>query len=242
MSSNEERNPYEGVGKAAWEKRQLIQEEYPDNLYKEAYGDRETVLSAEQRQGLLVILSFLEQRQRDVLEMRYRDKFTFSEIGKIIGVTTERVRQIEHKALRGLRYPRYHKIVLNGFDGYIKLLRENNYQKGYDDGYLIGYDRGIGDAGAGVIRPGVSVRIIDLPIEALRISAGTHRCLSDAGFEKIAELLILDEKEVKRIPKLSTKRRQEVAIGIKRYQIRSEVWEFYLPYEQKYDIMKENKK
>ena len=41
MSSNEvKRNPYEGVGKAAWEKRQLILEDYPGNLYKEAYSCR----------------------------------------------------------------------------------------------------------------------------------------------------------------------------------------------------------
>ena len=57
MSSNEEkRNPYEGVGKAAWAKRQLIQEDYPENLYKEAYGDYETVLNEDQAKALLVAM------------------------------------------------------------------------------------------------------------------------------------------------------------------------------------------
>lgn len=70
-----------------------------------------------------------------------------------------------------------------------------------------GYYQGVRDANSGSVKPGVSVRIVDLPIEALCISVGTHRCLTEAGFEKIAELLILDEKEIKRIRKFTTKRR-----------------------------------
>lgn len=129
MNSNEKRNPYEGVGKAAWEKRKLILEDYPGNLYKEAYGDYETILTEDQIHGLLVAMCFIEHRQRIVLEMRYRDKMAFSEIGKILGITTERVRQIEHKAMRGIRTPRQHKLATNGFDGYIRQLRENDKKK-----------------------------------------------------------------------------------------------------------------
>lgn len=240
MSSTEKRNPYEGIGKAAWEKRRLIQEDYPGNLYKEAYGDYETVLSEDQIRGLFVAMCFLEPRQRTVLEMRYQDKMAFSEIGKIIRVTTERVRQIEHKAMRGLRTPRQHKLVKNGFEGYIQLLRESDKKKSYDRGYLDGYYQGVKEAGSGVAKPGVSVRIVDLPVEALCLTPATHRCLQEAGFDKIAELLVLDEKEVRRIPKLSTKRRREIAEGLRRYQIRNAVWDFYLPYEEKYETKKEN--
>lgn len=240
MNSNENRNPYEGVGKAAWEKRRLIQEDYPGNLYKEAYGDYETVLNDDQTRGLFVAMCFLEPRQRTVLEMRYQDKMAFSEIGKIIGVTTESVRQIEHKAMRGLRTPRQHKLVTNGFEGYIRLLRESDKKKNYDRGYLDGYYQGVKEAGSGVVKSGISVRIVDLPLEALCLTPATQRCLREAGFDKIAELLILDKKEVKRIPKLSTKRRQEIAEGLRRYQIRNAVWDFYLPYEEKYEMKKEN--
>lgn len=99
--------------------------------------------------------------------------------------------------------------------------------------YLDGYHQGIREANEGTAKPGVSVRILDLPIEALCLTVGAVQCLRDAGFEKIAELLLLDEKEIKRIPKLWTKRRQEIAKGLKHYQICNEVWRFYLPYEQK---------
>lgn len=238
MSSNEEkRNPYEGVGKAAWEKRQLIQEDYPGNLYNEAYGDYETVLDDDQIRGLFTAMAFIEPRQRMILEMRYRDKMSFSEIGKLIGVTTERVRQIEHKAMRGIRTPRLHKIVKNGLDGYIRMLRNQEKKQSYERGYMDGYYKGIKEANAGEVKPGVSVRIIDLPIEALCLQVGTVRCLREADVNKIAELLILNEIEVKRIPKLSTKRRLEIAVGLKRFQICNDVWEFYLPHEQKYETV-----
>jgi RNA polymerase primary sigma factor len=55
------------------------------------------------------VLGFLSERERDVLEMRFGLKdgqdHTLEEVGQYFGVTRERIRQIEAKALRKLRHP-----------------------------------------------------------------------------------------------------------------------------------------
>jgi len=54
-------------------------------------------------------LDALSEREREVLEMRFglRDgqSHTLEEVGQFFGVTRERIRQIEAKALRKLRHP-----------------------------------------------------------------------------------------------------------------------------------------
>ncbi len=61
------------------------------------------------REQIRNVLGFLTDREREVLEMRFGlvdgKDHTLEEVGKRFGVTRERIRQIEAKALRKLRHP-----------------------------------------------------------------------------------------------------------------------------------------
>jgi RNA polymerase primary sigma factor len=62
------------------------------------------------REQMKDLLDSLSARERGVLELRFGLKDgqsrTLEEVGKLFGVTRERVRQIEAKALRKLRHPK----------------------------------------------------------------------------------------------------------------------------------------
>ncbi|MFZ0547795.1 MAG: RNA polymerase sigma factor RpoD [Candidatus Promineifilaceae bacterium] len=67
------------------------------------------------REQVRNVLGFLSERERQVLEMRFglmdgRDH-TLEEVGREFGVTRERIRQIEAKALRKLRHPSRSKVL-----------------------------------------------------------------------------------------------------------------------------------
>jgi RNA polymerase primary sigma factor len=61
------------------------------------------------REQVRNVLDFLTDREREVLEMRFGlndgKDHTLEEVGRMFGVTRERIRQIEAKALRKLRHP-----------------------------------------------------------------------------------------------------------------------------------------
>ena len=63
-----------------------------------------------------IILSTLKERERKVIELRFgmgdcSEPKTLEEIGNIFGLTRERIRQIESKAIKKLRHPSRSKSI-----------------------------------------------------------------------------------------------------------------------------------
>ena len=60
-------------------------------------------------------LDVLSEREREILELRFglRDgmHMTLGELGKRFGITKERVRQLEARALRKLRHPTRNRVL-----------------------------------------------------------------------------------------------------------------------------------
>jgi RNA polymerase primary sigma factor len=84
--------------------------EYGDFIKDESVVEPVDAASKELlREQIRNVLGFLSEREREVLEMRFGlndgKDHTLEEVGKSFGVTRERIRQIEAKALRKLRHP-----------------------------------------------------------------------------------------------------------------------------------------
>ena len=90
---------------------------YPYNLINQIYLEHyEDILTEDQESALSYVLSNLTEKQRAVIKMRYQDEKTLKEVAKELGVTSERVRQIEHKAIRILRHPSRRKFIDKGYN------------------------------------------------------------------------------------------------------------------------------
>ncbi len=80
-------------------------------------------------EALTEILGTLTEREADVLRMRFGmydgRTHTLEEVGQIFGVTRERIRQIENKAIRKLRHPSRAKKD----QGFLLLIRETPLQE-----------------------------------------------------------------------------------------------------------------
>ena len=72
-------------------------------------GPADATSNALLAEALKEILDTLTEREADVLRMRFGmydgRTHTLEEVGQIFGVTRERIRQIENKAIRKLRHP-----------------------------------------------------------------------------------------------------------------------------------------
>lgn len=78
----------------------------------------------------------LTEKEQKVLQLRYQEEYTLEQVSENMNCTKERIRQIQVKAIRKLRYPKYRMPLLYG-DEYEKVIMElDTVQKEIDQIYL----------------------------------------------------------------------------------------------------------
>ncbi len=84
---------------------------------KNAASPLDTVIESDLSEKIEVVLSTLSEREQKVLRMRFGITtgfdHTLEEVGRVLGVTRERVRQIEAKAIKKLRHPKRSKALVS---------------------------------------------------------------------------------------------------------------------------------
>lgn len=92
-------------------------------------GNTEKINDNEFKIFLEMILTDLPRRERRVIEMRYgfagNSVMTLEQIGKRMGLTRERIRQIESKALRKINHPKRREVLGSALTSYL-LGRQNS--------------------------------------------------------------------------------------------------------------------
>ena len=154
---------------------------------------------------LVKIFETLSDKENYVLIKRYfRNKdFTinsYKEIGEELGVTPERVRQIEYKAIRKLKHPSRLRKFEYVFSSNKKELDIDYIKTMISDGVTFNFDEATLSAKR------------DIPIEEMNLSVRSFNCLKRAGINTSGDLFDKTEAELMKVQNLGKKSLREVLI------------------------------
>lgn len=156
---------------------------YPQNLICFILGEAvDFKVTDDNKKGLEEALNQLTERERTVMKERFENNKSMKEVGKMFRVTTERIRQIEAKALRKLRHPTRMRMIISGYKAYckeqrmkeqaIERFRNASLSKKYGDDYA---------------------KSVVLDIHNLDFSVRTLNCLVRAGIKRIDEITCINQ-------------------------------------------------
>ncbi len=179
---------------------------------------------------MALIADALSERERTVMEMRYRDHMTLEEVGRAFNVTRERIRQIEEKAFRKLRHParirQYACVPYREYQREVRkreeaerrcaeaeqrldwFLQHGDYKVNFT--YTVSADNA-DDA----------IAKLKTPIEDLDLSVRSFNCLRRAGVNTVGDILRIEtEDDMYAIRNLGRKSVEEIigkvhALGLK---------------------------
>lgn len=202
-------------------KVQLDFKEYPENLIKVLNFDFvECEEHFEERLQNLTKKGVITPREEMVLLSIYKDNKTLEQTGKTLGVTRERIRQIQCKALKKLmRWRRYFEVgeyfskEQLAKQDYEKYLEKKHQEWDYESAkaFVTDYELGLPN----------EILIGDLDIGELDLSVRSHNCLKRAGIRTIKELsekTVYDLYKIRNLGKKSAKeimQKLEEQFGIK---------------------------
>lgn len=158
-----------------------------------------------------VVSAWLTKREADIVKLRYQQGMTYDSIGKIYGVTRERVRQIEHKALRKIRHPSCWRYIQYGITEVVDAIKEAAFDEGYQKGVQFGYKKAIADANANRLQYG------DLKLEDLELSVRSHNCMRRAGVKCAMDIVDMGYHNLIKVQNLGKRSYDEIIEKLKEF-------------------------
>ena len=175
---------------------------YPYNLAVVAvWFDFDGHVSDESRQktayetyviGLFQAIAELSEREQQVIILRYKHDFTLDDVATELNVTRERIRQIEHKALRKLRARRNYWVIEC-------IKKEVAAQARRQIGNYNAFD--------------------DMPISNLGLSIRAYNCLRRSGIDTLGKLSKMTYGDLMKIRNVGRKSLEEILTAARDYGI-----------------------
>ena len=158
--------------------------------------------------GLMESMKTLSDREQKVLELRYLHGLNLEQCGYRFGVTRERIRQVEAKALRKMRHPSRSRMFLKASDDLL-----DRAWKEMEEASRIRLE-------AIRIREGAFDDLIrekkvepvntEIPIDELELSVRSWNCLRRAGVNYISDMDGWTQERLMRVRNLGRKSMMEI--------------------------------
>ena len=192
-----------------------LNEFYPFNLAAGLFCEETEIYIP----GIQAAVETLTEREQKVIYCRYRDRMTLQEVGWQHNVTTERVRQIEAKALRKLRHPTKKALYLAIPASELRLV-QGKYDKlarGYEQLKEAYAAATAGDTEC-VESPKIEkVLLSKKPLEELDLSVRTYSCLRRVGISTLGQICDMTTGNLLKVRNLGRKSAQEVIAKLAEY-------------------------
>ena len=207
-----------------------IEEIYPYNIAIDLVDGDKAWVDRIYPPGIENALKTLSEREQRVIDCRYRRGLTLRDCEVEFGVTRERIRQIEAKALRKLKHPArmrecflpsYEKMAELGAE--IKGLKEEIGRLSLENTALreiIGNDR------KSPFKSQIDTsetKWSNIEIADLELSVRSYNCLSRAGYRTVEDLRKATVNELSRCRNLGQKSLKEIIHHLREYGIELEV-------------------
>ena len=199
--------------------------EYPLNLIYAVFEDSAEEIAeradtiSDINASIEYVLYTLSDRERKILKNRFVDLLTLEQTGNIFGVTRDRIRQIEAKAIRKLRHPSRAKYFKYGVSGIIENIRMDYYNKFSElEGKLIELCKlNVKTADEVIQEKEIRKKFAPTSIEQMDLSVRSYNCLKRVGIGTLQQLAQLSYDDLIRIRNLGKRSVDEIIGKLNEY-------------------------
>lgn len=168
-----------------------------------------------------VMAKCLSERENKVLQMRYEWGMTLEEAGKECGVTRERIRQVEAKAIRKLRFQQYKgTIMCVPKEEWRKAQNDAEHYKAQSEYLQSELDKIRNITPEQMEEAEKKCTLLETTINELDLSVRSYNCCKRAGINTLGDLCGKTYTEMTRVRNLGKRSLQEIENKMNEYGLR----------------------